>query len=681
MAMNEDCCAMQLIDHNSVFNDAGFNRFAEKVKLADHGLSYAVVAIMGPQSSGKSTLMNHLFHTNFREMDADEGRNQTTKGVWLAKCVGIQPFTIAMDLEGTDGSERGQDDIAFEKQSALFALAISDVVIINMWCHDIGRENASNKPLLRTVFEVMMRIHILYKRTLLFVLRDKTKTPLERLKNKLEEDMHKIWDGVQKPQAHESTLLTDIFNVQVVALPNYESEEEIFKKEVGQLRQRFPRYTSQGGLASDRIPASAFSFSAQDIWNVIKENRDLDLPNHKVMVATVRCKEIAAEKFNQLMQNKDWLAWVEAAKTSPVPGFGEKLTSILNTYLSEYDKEAMYFDEGVRNERKEELQLKALDSVHATYTTMLSKVLEEFKVRLEKSLKEGSFDSSVSASCIVSSVREFDQGCKDATIQNANWDSSSIREKLVCDIDAYALRVHDVKLSELKDKCEKKLSTSLTKQVEAHLEDGRENVWASIRSILHHQTEEAVSTLSTEIVAFNVDNKSIAKMEQDLRACARNVVEKIVRDKTEDQILTLMKHRFEKVLYFDSNNNSRDLRKKKVIKAATEDALSASLKVLSVMAAICLDDGTPNNTEKSLFSSLIDRIKDPLASDTWEGVSLKDTLITPVACKSLWEKFIQEILSVREDSRRHWKRKLAKTLGIVGINIISLALSGIPLYS
>ncbi|PQP96840.1 protein ROOT HAIR DEFECTIVE 3 homolog 2-like [Prunus yedoensis var. nudiflora] len=280
MAMKEDCCAMQLIDSSGVFNAAGFDHFTEKVKLADYGISYAVVAIMGPQSSGKSTLMNHLFHTNFREMDAYQGRNQTTRGVWLAKCVGIQPCTIAMDLEGTDGSERGQDDTAFEKQSALFALAISDVVIINMSYNDIGKENAANKPLLRTVFEVMMRIFSPHKRTLLFVIRDKSsKNPFEWLKNNVEKDMHKIWDGVPKPQAHAK--LNDIFNVQVFALSHYEHQEEKFK-EVGQLRQRFPTYISQGGLASDRIPATAFSLSAQGIWNVIKENRDLDLPNHRV---------------------------------------------------------------------------------------------------------------------------------------------------------------------------------------------------------------------------------------------------------------------------------------------------------------------------------------------------------------------------------------------------------------
>lgn len=46
-----------------------------------------------------------------------------------------------------------QDDTTFEKQSSLFALAVADVLLINMWCHDIGREHAANKPLLKIVFQ------------------------------------------------------------------------------------------------------------------------------------------------------------------------------------------------------------------------------------------------------------------------------------------------------------------------------------------------------------------------------------------------------------------------------------------------------------------------------------------------------------------------------------------------
>ncbi|GJV66146.1 root hair defective 3 homolog 2-like protein [Tanacetum coccineum] len=52
-----------------------------------------------------------------------------------------------MDLEGTGGREHG------EKQCALFALDVLDIVLINKWCHDIGREQASNRPLLKTIFQ------------------------------------------------------------------------------------------------------------------------------------------------------------------------------------------------------------------------------------------------------------------------------------------------------------------------------------------------------------------------------------------------------------------------------------------------------------------------------------------------------------------------------------------------
>ncbi|MCL7045400.1 hypothetical protein MKW94_025963 [Papaver nudicaule] len=70
--------------------------------------------------AGKSTLLNHLFRTNFREMDAFRGRqfffifrSQTTKGIWTAKCADIEPCTLVMDLEGTDGRERGEVSLKY----------------------------------------------------------------------------------------------------------------------------------------------------------------------------------------------------------------------------------------------------------------------------------------------------------------------------------------------------------------------------------------------------------------------------------------------------------------------------------------------------------------------------------------------------------------------------------------
>ncbi|CAL2252656.1 unnamed protein product [Prunus armeniaca] len=638
-------------------------------------------------------------------------RNQTTKGIWIAKCVGIEPCTIAMDLdlEGTDGKERGEDDTTFEKQSALFALAVSDIVLINMWCHDIGREQAANKPLLKTVFQVMMRLFSPRKTTLLFVIRDKTKTPFEYLEPVLREDIQKIWDGVPKPQAHKSTPFSDFFSVEVVALSSYEEKEEKFKEEVAQLRQRFFHSISPGGLAGDRrgvVPATGFSFSAQQIWKVIKENKDLDLPAHKVMVATVRCEEIANQKFNQLVFDEDWFTLEEAVQKGPVQGFGKRLSSILGTYLSEYDMEAVYFDEGVRNSKRQLLESKALDFVYPAYTTMLghlrSKALEDFKVRLEQSLnKGGEFASSVRTST-QSSMLEFDKGCADAAIQQADWDASRVREKLKRDIDAHASSVRSAKLSELNINYEKQLSASLTGPVEALLETGGKDTWTSIRKLLNRETEVAVSKFSAAVAGFELDKDTSTKMTQNLRDYARNVVEKKAREEAAN-IMIHMKDRFSTVFNYDSDSMPRVWTGKDDIRSITKDARSASLKLLSVMAAIRLEE-KPDNIEKLLFSSLMDgtvtvsssqdgRIADstdPLASSTWEEVSSKDTLITPVQCKSLWRQFkaeteysVTQAISAQEAHKRsnNWLPPpwAIMAMIVLGFNEFMLLLKN-PLY-
>lgn len=95
------------------------------------------------------------FGTSFKEMNALSGRQQTTRGIWLARSPKIEePTTLVMDLEGNDGRERGEDDTSFERQTALFALAVADCVLINMWAKDIGRETGAGKPLLKTIFQV-----------------------------------------------------------------------------------------------------------------------------------------------------------------------------------------------------------------------------------------------------------------------------------------------------------------------------------------------------------------------------------------------------------------------------------------------------------------------------------------------------------------------------------------------
>ncbi|CAK7336935.1 unnamed protein product [Dovyalis caffra] len=706
---------MHLIDGNGKFNVEGLKDFMTTTGFAQCRLSYAIVAIIGAQSSGKSTLMNHVFGTDFKMLDACEGRGQTTKGIWIAKSNNIEPFTIAMDFEGTDSNARAEDNTAFERQSTLFALAIADIILINMWCKDIGLENAASRPLLKIVFQVMKRLFKPRKRTLLFVIRDHTKTPLGYLERVLREDIDKIWAAVAEPETHGSASLSDFFNVhkisspspvEITALSSYEFEEEKFKEQVAYLRQRFitPRVT---GDRWEVEPASGFSIRAEKTWKTIKDNKDLDLPALKVMVAVVRCEEIAEEKLKQFTSDNDWLALKEAVQAGPVSGFGATLSSILETYLSHavwlqscsvllvqldseslnlyvyffnsYDKEVIYFDKDVRNAKRHQMESQALEVVRDAYVTMLEHLyfnkLESFKTRLEQHLlnkREGSVASAhiCAQSCLV----EFDQGCEDAAIRQSEWNASKLREKLCCDM-----------LSEMMAKYEKQLTDVLADEVQSLFEAGETDTWGLVRNLLKSKTDVAVSEFSDAVVSFDLQKSAIDTKLQHLREYARNVVERKAREAAAaDRVLMRMKDRFIQVLNCDENSKSRVWTREENIDEIERNAHSASLKILSIMAAIRLDNMT-DQINHVLFSSLMDgtgavpssqhtgATADPLASYTWEEVSANATLLTPVECKSLWMQFKADTKYITNQGRaaqeglRHAKRAIKIVVRVVAI--------------
>jgi hypothetical protein len=688
---------LQLVDGKGVFNSAGLEDFVNAVRLKECGLSYAVVAIMGPQSSGKSTLLNHLFHTSFVEMDAFKGRSQTTQGVWLARGEGIEPCTLVMDLEGTDGRERGEDDTAFERQSSLFALAVSDIVLINMWCHDIGREQAANKPLLKTVFQVMMRLFTPRKTTLLFVIRDKTRTPIETLEPILREDIQKIWDTVPKPSNHQHTPLSEFFNVQVTSLANYEEKEEQFKQQVGELRERFQNSIAPGGLAGDRrgvVPATGFPFSTQEIWRVIKENRDLDLPAHKVMVATVRCEEIAHEKLKQLQADEEWHQLEAKARDDVVLGFGKSVTGILEHHLQAYDMEAAFFDEGVRNSKRTFLLSKVLDVVQPSYASVIghhrAKALSSFKMSLDSGLESDSSGegfTNVVRRCSDAVLVAFERGCADAEVADSGWDTLKAKEKLSRDITTHAQNKRTEKITQLMSKFEESLEAALAEPTASLLDAAAPDTWSLISNLMEKEVQDTISRFSEAIVSFEPSEEEEAKLRDSLSKYGRAVVEKKSKEEA-SQVIIRMKERFTSVFGHEADNMPRIWGEEHDVRSITRDARASSLKLLSVLAALRLEEGTQK--DDSIESSLKPLLGEPqetglqrtisrtmssnnstaivkgqssalhaLSVSTWPGVTANDTLITPVQCKSIWRQFqaeteytISQAMAAQEAAKR-----------------------------
>ena len=98
---------------------------------------------------------------------SESDRRQTTKGIWMSRnkrqeageANSMAENILVMDVEGTDGRERGEDQ-DFERKSALFALATSEVLIINIWEHQVGLYQGANMGLLKVVFEVNLELFL-----------------------------------------------------------------------------------------------------------------------------------------------------------------------------------------------------------------------------------------------------------------------------------------------------------------------------------------------------------------------------------------------------------------------------------------------------------------------------------------------------------------------------------------
>ncbi|KAF9660574.1 hypothetical protein SADUNF_SadunfUnG0010700 [Salix dunnii] len=668
---------MQLIDGNGNFNVEGLKDFMTTTGFAHCGLSYAIVAIIGPQSSGKSTLMNHVFGTNFKMLDAYKGRGQTTKGIWIARCNDIKPFTFAMDFEGTDSNARGEDNTAFERQSALFALAIADIILINMWYKDIGLEHAASRPLLKTVFQVMKRLFKPRKRTLLFVLRDHSKTPFEYLETALKEDIDRIWASVADPETSRSVVFSDFFNVEITTLSSYEFEEKNFKKQVDLLRQRFICPRGLTGDKNEAEPASGFLVHAEKIWKTIKDNKDLDLPALKVMVATVRCEEIAKEKLRQFTIDDDWLALKGAVQAGPVSRFGATLSSILENYLSQYDTEVIHYDQDVRNAKRRQMESQALEVVRGAYVTMLehlySDTLESFETSLEQLLNGGEGFVASALACARSCFLQFDKGCEDAFIRHSGWNASEVREKLG----------HHM-LSEMMAKYVKQVTDVLADEVQSLFEAGEADTWVSVRNLLASTTDVAESELSNAHVDFELPRSEIDTKLGYLKVFAKSVVERKARESAAiERVLMPMKHRFTQAFNLEENSTPRVWTPEQNIDEIERNALSAALKILAVMAAIRLDN-IEDQIEIVLSSSLMGVVPavanapDPLASNTWEEVSTNTTLLTPVQCKSLWMRFKAEVAYIvnqatsDQEARRQAKKVIKQILGLVALAMMTL---------
>ncbi|GLC63350.1 hypothetical protein PLESTF_000026900 [Pleodorina starrii] len=710
---------VQLINGEGQFEEGPVQQFVEANDLASCKTNYQVVAIMGPQSSGKSTLLNHVFGTSFTMMDAMAGRGQTTKGIWLSKSPKVTETTVlVMDLEGSDGRERGEDDTNFERQSALFALAVADVLLVNIWCHDIGREHGSGKPLLKTIFQVNLKLFSpdpdRKRSVLLFVIRDKTKTPLPRLVEVLQADLDRMWDSIAKPQVYEGSKLTDFFEVQFAALSHFEERYEDFQADAITLRRRFSPDDEDTLIRGDeRLPGDSFALSTRNIWDVIRAQKDLNLPAHKVMVANIRCQEILEDQLRAFEGDQAWGALREACSSGAVEGFGQRAHALMDSCVQGYEAEARYFDSHVREDKLGELQQRLLAALQPLFCSQVAAqqaaVLSVFDRELKLAVVEGggrhgSFVAAAAASR-EAAVAAFEAAfARHLRIDGTPWDGAAERSSLEESLDRRISDVRSQQVVAVSERAEQQLASLLSGPVIGLLESCAPGVWPRLYAVCGEAAEVADRELRRSLGGYGLSPQEAEGLSERLRTRATSNMHNHVREAALTR-LSRMKDRFTDVFSLDDSKAPRMWGAGDDIPAIARNARLAAASVLSQLAVIRTADGegggeagdgidaavlqlargtpgggapsssaacdggshntttnTNNDNGTKSSSTAVSRtssgVLDVLSAATWPGVDASRVLLQPHDVRTTWREFmsysnvlVQQALSNQQANR------------------------------
>ena len=278
-------------------------------------------------------------------------RGQTTKGVWVA--ADYRSKILIIDCEGTDSKSRSEQDRGkFEHSSSLFALAMSDILIINMWTSDVGRYTASNYGVLKIVFEMNLKLfeQKTAKKIIIFLRDfDPTRNRKDKIEGLILEDIQKIWKDIKIPEKYAGKGPENFFSFEFITLPHLIYREKDFKEEIENLRKRLvkdsPNYFFSNLSSIKNVPADGLKQYVTQIWTDIMNEKDLDIPSQREMLANYRCNEIK----NQILSSydKQFKEIYKLSAEKDIPNFKDICTDLKNKICEEYEKKSCNYDNKV----------------------------------------------------------------------------------------------------------------------------------------------------------------------------------------------------------------------------------------------------------------------------------------------------------------------------------------------
>ncbi|OMJ19134.1 Protein SEY1 [Smittium culicis] len=663
---------LQIINEIQEFSPLMSTYMKDKWFLDNKGFDYNVVAVFGSQSTGKSTLLNSLFKTSFEELEKGK-RQQTTKGIWCDCAENMN--VLILDVEGTDGRERGEDQ-DFERKSALFSLAIAEVVIVNMWENMVGLYNGANMGLLKTVFEVNLQLfgkNRESKTLLYFVIRDHvSSTPVEVLGNTVQKDLERIWSELSKPGDLANERLSDHFDFKFTSLPHKLLQQDKFDLEVANLRNDFSQPKSTNyvfkKIYKRPVPADGFSRYMESVWEKVVTNRDLDLPTQQELLAQYRCDEISAAALIPFRETTNILR--KSLENGSINlKLGSEMKSSRDELLSQFDSQASRYHKNVYAKKRSQL-INTIDTeLHSLYVVQIKNAIDksvsEFEIKsksllddLNESTNTSEFSPSINQlsdktfqstsldgfSSIIESQKKvsfnFLKNIIDSTlIQDCNWKFDEDLANLESKLDTIACRLRK---SQLENTISQTINTyyeHFSGQISDIISEASPNMWEQVleayvkgSKVIEKRLSDYVSLLGAHGLCSSPQKDfdynhylslelKFAKMKS--RQLFFDNLVKICKEEFNDNLMILkLRSKFEEKFRYDSNGVPRIWSVNDDIDGQFTIAKAEALKLLPLYSTIDVTKIQKNDILKSTIGSP-DFFYSKVDSDNISSISIK----------------------------------------------------------
>ncbi|KAJ6241989.1 protein sey1 [Anaeramoeba flamelloides] len=503
----------QIVNENADFLE-DTKKSLEKSPIYNKGHNYCTLGIMGCQSSGKSTLLNLLFDTSFTVMNNTLGRQQTTQGIWVSNSGDGE--LLVFDIEGTDSAERGANHRQFERKSTLFSMAIAEVLIINIWEADIGRYQASNYELLKTVFEVNLELFASEK--------------------------------------------------------NKENKFYVFK----------PEY--KRGIPADGLPEYL-----SNIWQTIQDNKIINIPSQKELVALYRCEEIKNNCLEDFLEKENKLIIKPLKKGYYLNQFGFDINNLFEEIIEQYKIPASGYLEYVMIQKLGELKEEMEEELLIQFRLQLQNAINQLEKQFENGLKKKIPTNSIHLDFIQLTVKlsnkiikRFENVISNSRLKGADWETKSELDEL----KSYIEDRINFKQNEMKIQIIEEYFLAINKRLKDNINPLFGNVNSQTNSSIikkyQNTTSNLKNLLNSDLKRIQIENQeieiSINKFVKESLSIFSQIIKKHVMN-----IQNFMTKKFDEKFKYDEKHIPRDYTAIKDLGLLYEESIDDGLIILEYL--------------------------------------------------------------------------------------------------